>query len=218
MTVLRPARDVWVLTGPRHRWTGLRPTPDDARSVAGLPPWRAAERLAGRAALRELLLLAQPDLAVSEVVPDRRGKPWLADHPRVGISVSHDGGTIAAAVALDGPVGVDVQHAPHTPYESMLRRCLGRHAQALDRLRSDQQAQELAWVWSVQEACVKVTGSGLSGRPWSIDVPPGRAKGRWRSYRWVSFRGQSAVPLSCAFLDPAASDRPPAVSAHVPKG
>jgi 4'-phosphopantetheinyl transferase len=73
-------------------------------------------------------------------------------------------------------------------------------------------------VWSVQEACVKATGSGLSGRPWSIDVPPGRGRGRWRAYRWVSFRGQSAVPLSCAFLDPTASDRPPAVTAHVPKG
>ncbi|MFF3989455.1 hypothetical protein [Streptomyces sp. NPDC001601] len=32
---------------------------------------------------------------------------------------------------------------------------------------------------------VKAAGRGLSGRPRSIDVPPGRRQGRWRDYRWM---------------------------------
>ncbi|MEV3970171.1 4'-phosphopantetheinyl transferase superfamily protein [Streptomyces sp. NPDC050698] len=170
----------------------------------GLPPARAVERLAGRAALRELLRLARPELADAPVMTDPRGKPWLAGHPETGVSVSHDGGTVAAALALRGPVGVDVQHAPRSAAPGMVRRCLGRHAPSLDRLRPEQRARELAWVWSAQEACVKAAGSGLSGRPWTIDVPAGRTRGRWREYRWVSFRGQSDTPLSCAFLETAA--------------
>lgn len=218
MTVLRAGPDVWVLTGPQLRWHARRPTPDDATAAAGLAPWRAAERLAGRAALRELLRLAEPGLVTSPVVTDRHGKPWLADDPGVGISISHDGGTVAAAVALHGPVGVDVQHTPDRPSDGVLRRCLGRHARALDRLGPQQRARELAWVWSAQEACVKATGTGLSGRPWSIDIPPGRGRGRWRGYRWVSFRDQSDTPLSCAFLAPTAPGPPPADTAHIPKG
>ncbi|MEU1010746.1 4'-phosphopantetheinyl transferase superfamily protein [Streptomyces sp. NPDC005890] len=233
MTVLSPAPDVWVLIGPRQRWTGLRPAPADRTAADGLPPARAAERLAGRAALRELLRLTRPELADAPVVTDPRGKPWLAGHPEAGISVSHDGGTVAAALALRGPVGVDVQHAPLAAAPGMVRRCLGRHAPSLDRLRPAQRARELAWVWSAQEACVKAAGSGLSGRPWTIDVPAGRTRGRWREYRWVSFRGQSDTPLSCAFFDPAAPGPtvparfapapavlapPPAHAPHVPKG
>ncbi|KOX11598.1 hypothetical protein ADL04_00140 [Streptomyces sp. NRRL B-3648] len=206
----------------------MRPAPADRAAADGLPPARAAERLAGRAALRELLRLARPELADAPVVTDPRGKPWLAGHPEAGISVSHDAGTVAAALALHGPVGVDVQHAPRSAAPGMVRRCLGRHAPALDRLRPAQRARELAWVWSAQEACVKAAGSGLAGRPWTIDVPARRTRGRWREYRWVSFRGQSDTPLSCAFLDPVApgttppaplSPGPPSAGApHVPKG
>ena len=215
MRLFCPGPDVWVLTGPRHRWHTARPASDDVAAVEGLPPWRAMERLAGRAALRELLCLATPDLVASPVRTDRRGKPWLADHPEVGVSISHDGETVAAAVALHVPVGVDVQHAPRRPSEGMLHRCLGRHLQSLGHLRPEQRARELAWVWSAQEACVKATGSGLSGRPWSIDIPPGRGQGRWREYKWVSFRDQSETPLSCAFVDPTASGPPSAATAHV---
>ncbi|MFE5035020.1 hypothetical protein [Streptomyces sp. NPDC056683] len=32
---------------------------------------------------------------------------------------------------------------------------------------------------------VKAAGRGLSGRPRSIDVPPGRRQGRWRDHRWM---------------------------------
>ncbi|MFJ3446471.1 4'-phosphopantetheinyl transferase family protein [Streptomyces sp. NPDC086081] len=202
MKVLSPAPDVWVLIGPGQRWAGLHPAPADRTAAHGLPPVRAVERLAGRAALRELLRMARPELADDPVVSDPRGKPRLACHPETGISVSHDGGTVAVALALRGPVGVDVQHSPRSAHPGMMRRCLGRHANSLDGLRPAQRSRELAWVWSAQEACVKAAGSGLSGRPWTIDVPVGRTWGRWREYQWVSFRDQSDTPLSCAFFDP----------------
>ena len=63
-----------------------------------------------------------------------------------------------------------------------------------------QRSREFAWVWTVQEACVKAAGTGFAGRPWSIDVPARAAHGRWGRYRWRSLRGVSPVPFSCAFV------------------
>ncbi|MEW2376557.1 4'-phosphopantetheinyl transferase superfamily protein [Micromonospora sp. NPDC047812] len=82
---------------------------------------------------------------------------------------------------------------------ALLRRCCAPTVRAaLDRLPGPARVREFAWIWTVQEACVKATGAGLGGRPWAIPVPSGRRTGRWADLRWVSLRGHSRVPASVA--------------------
>ncbi|WP_405006898.1 4'-phosphopantetheinyl transferase superfamily protein [Kitasatospora purpeofusca] len=190
--------------------------PDDLAQARALPPWRAEQFLTGRATLRRLLREVRPDLAGTPVRPDPRGRPRLLGHPDVGVSISHDGGLSAAAVAPGRRVGVDLQLPSGEPSAGMLRRCLREHAARLESLPAPERAREFAWVWTVQESCVKAAGTGLAGRPWAVAVTPGHRHGRWGRYRWISLRDSSPVPLSCAFTsraDPGAGDRdhaPPA--------
>ncbi|MER6528164.1 4'-phosphopantetheinyl transferase superfamily protein [Streptomyces sp. NPDC001508] len=196
------AERVWVISGPRLRWLRTAPDPRDVAAAAGLPSWRAAERLAGLAALRELLARVRPPLAGAGIVAAPGRPPRLAGAPGVAVSVSHDKDAVAAAVALDGPVGVDVQQVPDRDHDRLLRRCLGPWADEAARWPRAERRRELAWVWTAQEACVKAAGTGLRGRPWTIEIPPHATGGRWRTMRWLSLRDWSAVPLSCAFHDP----------------
>ncbi|MEU3255128.1 4'-phosphopantetheinyl transferase superfamily protein [Streptomyces sp. NPDC006997] len=197
--ILEVAPGVWVAQGSRDHWRHAAPHPRDLARAAALPEWRAAEFLAGRALLRHLLRATVPELAGVPVVAGERGGPLLAGAPDTGVSVSHDGDAVAAAVAPGRRVGVDVQLPPDRPSEALLRRCLGARADAVRELPEARRAVELAWVWTVQESCVKAAGTGLSGRPWTIDVRPGALRGRWREYEWTSLRPLSRTPLSCAF-------------------
>ena len=210
---------VWVLCrSDRTATDTAEPHRDDLAQAEGLPSWRAEEFLAGRATLRRLIREVRPDLADTAVRPDARGRPCLVGHPDVGVSISHDGGLSAAAVAPGRRVGVDVQLPPDEPSEALLRRCVKGHAAQLEKLPAPERARELAWVWTVQESCVKAAGTGLAGRPWSIAVTPGHRHGRWGRYRWASLRDSSPVPLSCAFTpreDPDARGRSNALPADL---
>jgi 4'-phosphopantetheinyl transferase len=191
---------VWVLCRSDRTATDTTEVHrDDLAQAKDLPSWRVEEFLAGRATLRRLLREVRPDLADTAVRPDARGRPCLVGHPETGVSVSHDGGLSAAAVAAGRQVGVDVQLPPGEPSAGMLRRCLKEHAALIEKLPAPERARELAWVWTVQESCVKAAGTGLAGRPWTIAVPPGHRHGRWGRYRWTSLRDRSSIPLSCAF-------------------
>ncbi|HWG98294.1 MAG TPA: 4'-phosphopantetheinyl transferase superfamily protein [Pilimelia sp.] len=202
---LRVAPGVWVVASPagaaRHP-VAARTTAADRADARGRPGWRAAEILLGRGLLRGLLDLVVPDAADAPVVHTPAGRPELAGWPRLGVSVSHDRGTVAAAVAVGRRVGVDVQHPVPDIRHRTLARCLRDHAASLTALPPRHRDLEFAWVWSAQEACVKAEGSGLAGRPWTVDVRPLHRRGRWRGYRWRSLRDQSPVPLSCAYGPP----------------
>lgn len=164
--------------------------PGDLAAARAMAPWRAEEFLAGRGLLRELLARVAPAAANAGVPAG--GRPEVAGWPGLGVSVSHDEGTVAAAVAVGHAVGVDVQHAGGQPAPGLVRRILHDH------LVSDP-VEELVWVWTVQEACVKADGTGIAGQPWAIDVPPYQETGRWRALRWRSLREVSAIPLSVAW-------------------
>lgn len=184
------------------------PTEADRRAGSALPPWRAREHLASRALLR-LLLATAPTLAcrraaTADLAAEPGGRPYLRDHPWVGVSLSHAGDHVAAAVAVGRRVGVDVEAAIE-PSAAMLRRCCDAAAVArLERLPRQARAAEFTAMWSAMEACVKATGDGLSGAPWRVRVSPAQRSGRWDAgsrgeVRWVTLRaGRPAV--SCAFL------------------
>ncbi|MFF2809817.1 4'-phosphopantetheinyl transferase family protein [Streptomyces sp. NPDC058000] len=199
------ADQVWLsATGDRPDRSGPAPVsrhPGDLRRAATLPEWRVREFLAGRGLLRELLAAVRPDLADADITADPRGKPALHGHPGIGISVSHTEGGTAAGVAVGRALGVDLQRPTAHVSPSLPRRLLPDHARDLAALPPERVAEEVAWVWTAQEACVKASGAGLAGRPWTIPVPPGARSGHWAGYRWTTLRDRSALPLSCAFTD-----------------
>ena len=194
---------VWVASATRADLGDPPAHAGDLAEAGTRPGWRRAEFLAGRHLLRHLLRRIRPDLAALPLCADPAGKPRLdaggEDLALPGITISHDEDRIAAAVCAHGDVGVDVQLPPERLTDSAVRRCLGSHAPAVTALPRRRRAKEFAWVWTVQEACVKAAGTGMAGRPWSIDVPPGAVSGHWGGFAWLSLRTRSPVPLSCAF-------------------
>ncbi|HEY3606571.1 MAG TPA: 4'-phosphopantetheinyl transferase superfamily protein [Pseudonocardiaceae bacterium] len=191
------ADQVWVACAPVAETRSAHP--GDLARAAGLPVWRATEFLAGRGLLRDLLAAVLPGTSTAWIGTDPHGKPGLVGRPDVGISVSHDQDTVAACVAVGRAIGVDVQRAPDSVADALLRRCLHDEAAQLRGLPADIRALEFAWVWTVQEACVKATGTGMAGAPWAIHVPPWQHEGNWAGLAWRSLRDLSAIPLSCAF-------------------
>lgn len=196
--VIEVASGVWLAAADMDD-VAASTHPDDRHRADGMPGWRAREFLAGRGLLRELLARMRPAAARAGVLAGPDGRPRLDGHPGVGVSVSHDGGTVAVAVAVGRPVGVDVQHPQAAPSRALARRCLRGRTGEFDSLPAAEAARELAWVWTAQEACVKASGQGMAGHPWTIDVPLGAHRGTWRGLRWQSLRGHFATPLSCAF-------------------
>ncbi|MFG3077414.1 4'-phosphopantetheinyl transferase family protein [Streptomyces sp. NPDC048225] len=190
--------------------------PEERAAVGAMAPWRAREHLAGRALLRLLLTGPLGEAgARSPLVPEPGGRPRLPGFPRTGVSVSHSGPYVAAAVATGLDVGVDVQ-TPQEPSPGMLRRCCSpRTAARLAKLPPDRAARAFAEVWTVQEACVKANGTGLSGAPWRLPAEPGRPSGAWGGLRWqrlpwpATADPRHAAALAVAFGTPSADDGPP---------
>ncbi|GAB3677961.1 4'-phosphopantetheinyl transferase family protein [Saccharopolyspora tripterygii] len=198
--LIEVADDIWLSTSRIEDITSQHPA--DLALTRGMPAWRSREFLAGRAVLRLMLRELHPHAAGLEVMAADNGKPYLGGAAGLGVSISHDNGLVAACVATSRDVGVDVQGAPEEVERALVRRCLRTYADEVLHLPPSERALEFAWVWTAQEACVKATGEGIGGRPWAIDVPPDTETGTWGAYRWVSLRGRSEVPLSCAFGPP----------------
>jgi 4'-phosphopantetheinyl transferase len=178
------------------------PDAEDVAAARAMPSWRAAEFLAGRATLRRLLALVAGERAArARVAATGRGRPYLPELRHLSVSVSHTDGWIAAAVGEHRSVGVDVQ-APAPVADAVLRRCCtDQSLRFLTALPAARRAVEFAWIWSVQEACVKAAGLGLAGQPWRIPVRARASAGRWRDYQWTTLRGRFPVPVSCAYGD-----------------
>lgn len=164
---------------------------------------RIERRVACAQLLRALLTRVAPAAAAATLRAAPSGQPRLEGWPSLGISLSHDGGVAAVAVGVNRPVGIDVQMPPDDLSKRLVQLCLRAQAPAVLLLDPPARALEFAWIWSVQEACVKCTGAGLAGQPWRVDVPLGAAAGRWRDVGWRTLRHCSDFPISCAFGEPA---------------
>ncbi|WP_439945757.1 4'-phosphopantetheinyl transferase family protein [Streptomyces sp. BBFR109] len=196
MRVLEIVSGVWTAAGTA---SADRLTPADLAAARGRPAWRAHETLAGRALLRALLAEVAPAAAGEPVVAGPNGKPVLAGPGRPGVSVSHDGEHTVVAVAPGRRVGVDVQVPPPHVGRAMVRRCAAPYADRLYRMPAPLRHTVFTEIWTVQEACVKTDGTGIGGRPWSIDVPPHLDRGDWRNLRWRKVRDLIDVPVACAW-------------------
>lgn len=161
---------------------------------------RRRESVAARALLRRLLAeVAGVAAGAAPIAARPGGQPYLPARPDLAISLSHSGPWVAAAVGIGPEVGVDVQ-VPQPAPETLLRRCCGPAArQALAAMPPDQRDLEFAWIWTAQEACVKATGSGLAGRPWTVPVDVDQHTGTWNEVRWLALRDRYGTPVSCAY-------------------
>ncbi|MEU3480153.1 4'-phosphopantetheinyl transferase family protein [Streptomyces sp. NPDC033754] len=173
----------------------------DRAAAAALPPWRAAEYTAARTLLRALLRETGEDLRGGPVAARPGGRPYLPDRPDLGVSLSHSSGWVAAAVGTGRDVGIDVQ-TPSPVAARLLRLCCSpEDAETLTALPEADRRREFAWIFTVQEACVKALGTGLSGRPWTVPVPLGRPSGTWHHLHWTAPRTAQPVPTGCAWTE-----------------
>jgi 4'-phosphopantetheinyl transferase len=174
----------------------VRPNAVDEADPA-MPAWRVREHLAGRALLRSLLH-RHTGVGDDPIQIEPTGAPWLPHRRHVGISIAHSGWLVAAAVALGCRVGIDVQ-IPEPVDQALVRRCcLPRDTAVLTALSPAARDRELSRIWTVQEACVKATGQGLTGQPWTVPVPYRRLRGQWHGVRWVSWPTRWPAPVACA--------------------
>ncbi|MEU0378909.1 4'-phosphopantetheinyl transferase superfamily protein [Streptomyces cyaneofuscatus] len=171
----------------------------DRAAASRLPPWRAEEYAASRTLLRALLREIGEDVSGGPVAAHPSGRPYLPGRPDLGVSLSHSSGRVAAAVGRGCAVGVDVQ-APSYVSDRLLGLCCSpADAEALAGMPEARRRREFAWIFTVQEACVKAVGRGLSGRPWNVPVNLGQQAGDWGRVSWCAPRDGEPFPVGCAW-------------------
>ena len=133
---------------------------DRERTSAMSRQQRRDQHLAGRALLRFALEHWTAAPAASHRLRVREsGKPECIDGP--AISVSHDGTSVACAIAESGDIGVDVQHV-----EPRRRTVdIARHyfSEAENAWLDDAAPDAFYMPWVLKEAYLKAQGSGLAG-------------------------------------------------------
>jgi 4'-phosphopantetheinyl transferase len=180
----------------------------DQRATASMAAWRATEYLAARTLLRSLLAETAPEFATTVISQRPSGQPFLPACRQLGVSLSHSKDWAAAAVGIRCAVGVDVQEPEHVDQKLVDRFFAPADAATLAALPPADREREIAWIWTVLEACVKADGTGLAVLPrqlpgrrrsWQVPVPPFRPEGMWMGLTWFSLRQRSAVPAACAY-------------------
>lgn len=151
---------------------------------ATMPARRAAEFTRGRSLLRRLagLVLGIPPRDLCLWV-EPKGRPRMSPGP-AGVSLSHTQAHTAAAIWLDGEVGIDVEEPPASVSDGLVQRCAGPWSADVLALPLGERAAVFAGIWATQEACVKAVGAGLAAAPWTIPVPPRARSGHWHDVTW----------------------------------
>lgn len=133
-------------------------------------PLKRAELLHSRLLLRAALYHFAPDaLHHAEAVPDALGRPfWEVDgkHLPLYFSLSHCHGVTALAVAQVAEVGCDIEKIRPRHYEKELAQRVFsteelHHWQKLHQIGEEPARDFFYQAWTLKEAWVKATGTGL---------------------------------------------------------
>lgn len=156
---------------------------------------RRAEFVAGRALMRILLgdILGCPPAQVPIAVTPA-GRPEVespAGSEPLGVSLSHAGGLVAAAVSRHADIGIDIEAATR-PLTAVAWSCSEAERAWLTGLPARSRAEGFTRLWTKKEACVKALGTGIRGRLAAIHCGPSRT-GRWRDVAWCE------VPVAPGF-------------------
>ncbi len=120
-------------------------------------PRRRAEFVAGRNAARMAVarLLGIKTAESIEILKDPTGAPFVVDHPRVRVSITHSN-QVAVAVAAFVPVGVDLEADEARP-PAFSRMFFSPHEQAsMSAAPDDARQTMLNTLWTRKEAICKV--------------------------------------------------------------
>jgi phosphopantetheinyl transferase len=158
-------------------------------------------RALGRALVHELLL-ERLGPGPWTLAADHDGKPHVAEltgQPEIGISISHSGTVVAAALSMLGPVGVDVeQNDPERDVQSIAAYAFGPQEQSAVRAGG---TGAFYRIWTLREAIAKSVGTGLAMVTDGLDrVAAAPAEGAWRSHdgRWLLACRELPVGYSAA--------------------
>jgi len=137
-------------------------------------PDRQSQLAHALAERRHLLafLLDQPASGV-QVSHDDDGKPLLPDFPAMDISLSDSHGWNALALSPAGAVGVDLEVVRPMDWAAMvLMICDPEEADAaLRTFRAADEPVGFFRCWTVKEAVLKASGTGMRGNARSVPVP-----------------------------------------------
>ncbi len=111
---------------------------------------RKIESIAARLALKTLL--SKHGLDSGEVYKDEFGKPHVKQNG-VEISISHAKGFGAAAINLDGPVGIDIEHA-----RDQILRISRKFLHPSEQVWAKDDIGKLTKIWCAKEALYKLHG------------------------------------------------------------
>ncbi|PJN34038.1 4-phosphopantetheinyl transferase [Streptomyces sp. CB02613] len=146
----------------RQRLAGIR--------VPGRRDDVVAARLLLRLCASRVTGLPPRDVAPAQRCPgcgrDGHGRPYLPDHPGLGVSYSHADG-LAAAVVGPGPVGIDVEPLTRRPGPvSVLRRLLP-HDEVDAALAGPDPGPALLRMWVRREALFKAGTDDVRLTEWT---------------------------------------------------
>jgi 4'-phosphopantetheinyl transferase len=159
--------------------------PERLRADAIGHPAARTRFVVGRSLLRRTILELRPEFQRSELILElsSSGRPQLAGHPELGISISHTRGLAAVAIAVGG-VGIDVEPRSRVdlpPVEAWLTWDEQR------RMLAHPTSDVTAWllhVWVAKEAAIKASGPGYPVARGDLEVrDDARGGGRVRVQR-----------------------------------
>jgi 4'-phosphopantetheinyl transferase len=132
---------------------------DDERARARAIRHRAARArfVTARALLRRSIseLLPQRDARSHHLIVAPSGRPWLAEHPDIDISLSHTADFAVAAVSRTGPVGIDVEPLGRSDLPRPDGWLTGEERRLLDALPPEARNARLLESWVAKEASLK---------------------------------------------------------------
>lgn len=202
VTVTGPLTDsLWhASAGPRTLWerSGLQawlvPAPFGENILAQLhlflsseereraarfrQPQDRANFITTRACLRQLLARYLKCSAAELVFQNNaHGKPELCGRlaEKIHFNVSHSGDHCLLAFAEKGAVGVDIEHwREHVEYDEIAKRFFTdeEFSWIMSVPEKAQQSERFYACWTLKEAYLKATGTGLSGSLKSLSVLP----------------------------------------------
>lgn len=127
----------------------------------------------------------------------RHGKPTVAGHPDLSVSLSYAGGLAVVALSRAGEVGVDIEVVDDSDFEGFNVVTLDpSEAPALDRLAPDELGRARAQVWARKEAVLKASGHGLAVDPRQVVV-----SGPQEPAALVAWKGEQALDRPVQLAD-----------------
>lgn len=223
-----------------HVWLAPEALADDPGVVArieSLLPEDELERMsrfrAGTPRRLHLIARGLERVALSKLRPDimprdwcfersESGRPSVADNQRgdLDFNLAHTKGLVALAASHGVRLGIDVERIEHRRSLEIARRYFSaREIAALEALPEDRRARRFVELWTLKEAWLKATGTGISGGLGTMtfewrdgEIHFERAAdpdaARWRFRQWS--RGEHLLAL--AWLAPTGDE--PAIAVH----